>query len=58
MAALKALYTNDSGATGIEYGLIVSLIAMALFSAMGSLANETTQMFGYVEGEYTDSTGF
>ena len=52
MTKLKALCTDDTGATGIEYGLIASLIAMALVGAFEGLRAEVFAMYGHVEERY------
>jgi pilus assembly protein Flp/PilA len=54
MASLVARYAADeSGATAIEYGLIVSLIAVAIVGVLGTLgmnlrdkANEIAEAIG------------
>lgn len=53
MAALKALYADQAGATGIEYGFLASLIAVAMVSGFETLGNEIDNTFGYVEEEYS-----
>ncbi|MBE5073002.1 Flp family type IVb pilin [Erythrobacteraceae bacterium E2-1 Yellow Sea] len=37
---LRALWHDQSGATAIEYGLIVALIAIAMIVALGNTGNE------------------
>ena len=39
---------DDRGATSIEYGLIVALIAISIVGAMQSLANETIGLWSLV----------
>ncbi len=50
---LKQLYKDvlncDSGATAVEYGLIVSLIVIALITALTSFSNSTIGMWEKVE---------
>ena len=46
---LKAILEDDSGATAIEYGLIVSLIVIAMIASLNTFANETMSMWGRVE---------
>ncbi len=53
MAVIKALYTDETGATGIEYGFLASLIAVAMVSGFEALGNEIDNTFGYVEEEYS-----
>lgn len=42
---LKRLVDNQSGATAIEYGLIVSLIVIAITAAMNGFAASTIGMW-------------
>ncbi len=42
---LKHIGTDNSGATAIEYGLIVSLIVVAMIAALNGVANETIAMW-------------
>ena len=45
---LKHIGTDNSGATAIEYGLIVSLIVVAMIAALQGVANETINMWNDV----------
>ena len=45
---LKRLLRHDRGATAIEYGLIVSLIVIAMLGALRGLAGENGGMWAYV----------
>jgi pilus assembly protein Flp/PilA len=47
---LKALFTDDSGATAIEYALICSLIALALITALTALGTRLSGEFSQVSG--------
>jgi pilus assembly protein Flp/PilA len=42
------LVDDDRGATAIEYGLIVALIAMAIIGSMGFVAEGTVGMWDFV----------
>lgn len=44
---------DNSGATAVEYGLIISLVVIACISAMSSVADETSGMWTMV----TNKTG-
>ncbi|WP_181704647.1 Flp family type IVb pilin [Chthonobacter rhizosphaerae] len=44
---------NESGATAIEYGLIASLIAVAIITAASTLGTEVGQTFKKVSDELT-----
>ena len=45
---LKHIGNDNSGATAVEYGLIVSLIVLAMVAALNGVANETINMWDYV----------
>ena len=45
---LKAILEDRSGATAVEYGLIVALIVIAMISALNTFANETINMWDRV----------
>ena len=49
---LTEVAKDNSGATAVEYGLIVSLVVIACVSAMSSVADETTGLWAIV----TDKT--
>ena len=46
---LKHIGNDNSGATAVEYGLIVSLIVIAMIGALGGVANETINTWSEVE---------
>ncbi len=48
MTFLQNLFTNQKGATAIEYGLIAALIAVAAIGAMTSLGTNLTTTFNKV----------
>jgi pilus assembly protein Flp/PilA len=52
---MKTLFSrfvkDESGATAIEYGLIASLIAIAIIAGAGALGNKMGNTFNYVEGK-------
>ena len=43
--ALKRFAHDESGATAIEYGLIASLIAVAIITVLTTLGNNLTNTF-------------
>jgi pilus assembly protein Flp/PilA len=51
---LKKLYLSDKGATAVEYGLILALIALTAMVAITGVANETFNMWNGVANEVTD----
>ena len=50
----KKLYLSDTGATAVEYGLILALIALAAIVAISGVANETVGMWGDVANQVTE----
>jgi pilus assembly protein Flp/PilA len=45
---LRRLARNSRGATAIEYGLILSLIVIAMFGAMNNFAGKSISMWNNV----------
>ncbi len=48
---LKALFASQTGATAIEYALIISLIFLAMVGAVSQVATKTNSMWGKVSNE-------
>jgi len=48
---LKKLVDDQSGATAIEYGLIIALIVIAMIAALQGVATTTADMWTRVESE-------
>jgi pilus assembly protein Flp/PilA len=46
---LQRLRRDQRGATALEYGMIISLIVIAAVPAISSVADETVDMWGFVE---------
>lgn len=46
---MKALKACRRGATAVEYGLIVSLIVIAMIASLKTFANTTTTMWNTVQ---------
>ena len=51
---LKKLLLSDTGATAVEYGLILALIALATIVAISGVANETVGMWDDVANQVTE----
>lgn len=51
--ARLALWRCERAATAIEYGLILSLVVLAIISALSSFAGKTTGMWNNVATEVT-----
>ena len=45
---VRAFAANESGATAIEYGLIVSLIFLAIISSIQAVADATLLMYAVI----------
>jgi pilus assembly protein Flp/PilA len=54
---LKRLGSDNSGATAIEYGLIVSLIVIGSIGAFDVVANENNGLWAIVSSNVTDVLG-
>jgi len=46
---LKQVGSDNTGATAVEYGLIVSLIVLAMVGALQSVANENNNVWNRVQ---------
>ncbi len=53
---LESLLQDDQGATAIEYGLILALVAIAMITALQGVAAATIDMWGDVETKVSDAT--
>lgn len=53
---LRRLIRNDYGGTAIEYGLIASLVVIAIVGILQSVADENTKMWRMVETNVKAST--
>jgi pilus assembly protein Flp/PilA len=45
---LSKIIKDESGATAIEYGLILAIMAVAIISAFGVLRDQLTVLFGSI----------
>lgn len=48
---INRLFKDKAGATAIEYGLIASLIAVAIITATATLGNNISDTFDSIAGE-------
>ena len=51
---IKKIYLSNKGATAVEYGLILALIALTAMVAITGVANETVNMWNGVADEVTE----
>jgi pilus assembly protein Flp/PilA len=50
-ALINSMRTEEDGATAVEYGLMVSLIAVAIITAVGIIGTNLHDMFTAVGGK-------
>jgi pilus assembly protein Flp/PilA len=48
---IKALVDDQSGASAVEYGLIIALIVLAMIGALQGVATSTAEVWGRVQSE-------
>ncbi|OJY65485.1 MAG: pilus assembly protein [Sphingobium sp. 66-54] len=53
-AFFRKLLAAEHGATAVEYGLIISLIVLAMVSVLTEVASKTTGMWNHVANEVTN----
>ncbi len=53
----KAILTDRSGATAIEYGLILALVFLTMIGAVTGVGTETIDMWDDVSEEVSDARG-
>jgi pilus assembly protein Flp/PilA len=53
---VKAFLADQSGATAIEYGLIVSLIFLAILTAVTAFGNNTSNLINQISTAVTGAT--
>jgi pilus assembly protein Flp/PilA len=51
VAAMKRFWNDESGATAVEYGLMVALIAVVIIVAVTALGVNLSEMFSGVAGQ-------
>lgn len=52
---MNDLFDDTTGATAIEYGLIVALIVVAMIATLQAVADTTIEMWGTVESKSIDA---
>jgi pilus assembly protein Flp/PilA len=50
-ALMNSMRNDEEGATAVEYGLMVSLIAVAIIVSVGAIGTNLNEMFTGVAGE-------
>ena len=51
MERIKRFFKEEEGVTAIEYGLIASLIALAIIVGATALGTQLNALFNYIAGE-------
>lgn len=54
---IRKLFADESGASAVEYGLLVALIALAAAGAMQTLGGGLNTMFGNASTQLTAAAG-
>jgi pilus assembly protein Flp/PilA len=47
---------NDSGASALEYGLVVGLIALVIIAGLGLAGNTLSKLFNFIGSELSNIT--
>ncbi|MEJ1159576.1 Flp family type IVb pilin [Prosthecomicrobium sp. N25] len=55
MTKFARFLKDESGATAIEYGLIASLIAIAVIAGASALGNKLSDSFNYIQSQIKTS---
>ena len=53
---MRHILRDETGATAVEYGLIISLIILAMLTALGSFASTNTAQWNYVDAQMASTT--
>lgn len=57
ISKLGRVLRDESGASAVEYGLIVSLIVIGIVAALISLGNEVNEDFSTIADQYSEANG-
>jgi pilus assembly protein Flp/PilA len=55
-SVVSRLARDDSGATAIEYGLIVALIFLAIVGGLSTFATNETAMYSHISSTISNAT--
>lgn len=53
---IRGIASCQMGATAVEYGLILSLLVIAMMAALGNVAGSTTNMWNDVSNDITEAS--
>ena len=56
MEMIKKFFKDEEGATAVEYGLMVALIAMAIVGTVGLLGDKLNSLFSAVNSVLVNNT--
>jgi pilus assembly protein Flp/PilA len=54
LETIRNIARCEKGATAVEYGLIASLIVVAMLTAIGSVATSTSEMWNTISNQVTE----
>jgi pilus assembly protein Flp/PilA len=54
LETIRNIARCEKGATAVEYGLIASLIVVAMLTAIGSVATSTSEMWNVISNQVTE----
>ena len=52
---LRQICRDETGATAIEYGLILAMIVLAMMAALGNVADESNSMWGNIKDRSSEA---
>lgn len=52
----RGIASCQMGATAVEYGLILSLLVIAMLAALGNVAGSTTNLWNNVSNDITEAS--
>lgn len=53
---LRQLCSDQRGASSVEYGLILSMIVLAMITALGNVANESNAMWSGIKNRSAEAS--
>lgn len=53
---MRQILRDETGAAAVEYGLIISLIVLAMLTALSDFANANTKQWNYVDQTMGNAT--
>jgi pilus assembly protein Flp/PilA len=57
LKTLKSLFKDESGATAVEYALVIGLVSIAIITAAQGLGTSVTNAFDNISGALNDASG-